>query len=164
MRLDPLALDHIDSLVDLDADPEVMQFINGGKPSRRDEVEATVRAHLGYRWAAFSLDGGDFIGWFSMRPAEDGAYDLGYRLRRLYWGRGLAVEGSRLLIDLAFTTLGAVRVRADTMTVNERSRRVMERCGLRYVRTYHLQWEEPIAGTELGEVEYEIRRDEYFPH
>ena len=162
MRLDPLTLDHVDLCVDLDSDPEVMRYINGGKPSSRSDVEATLRAHLGYRWAAFTHDEDDFVGWFSMPNAGDRAYNLGYRLRRQYWGRGLAAEGSRLLIDLAFRQLDAVRIRADTMTVNERSRRVMERCGLRYVRTFHLAWDEPIAGADLGDVEYEIQRDDYF--
>jgi RimJ/RimL family protein N-acetyltransferase len=46
------------------------------------------------------------------------------------------------------------------MAVNTRSRRVMERCGLKYVRTFYLSWDDPIAGTEAGEVEYELwRRD-----
>jgi RimJ/RimL family protein N-acetyltransferase len=47
------------------------------------------------------------------------------------------------------------------MTVNARSRRVMERCGLRYVRTFHLEWPEPIEGTEEGDVEYELTKAEW---
>lgn len=42
------------------------------------------------------------------------------------------------------------------MTANVASRRVLQSCGLRYVRTFHLNWPEPIEGTELGDVEYEI--------
>jgi hypothetical protein len=37
----------------------------------------------------------------------------------------------------------------------------MERCGLRFVRAFHLEWDEPIAGTEHGEVEYEITKAEW---
>jgi RimJ/RimL family protein N-acetyltransferase len=161
LRLAPLTAEHIDLLVDLDSDPEVMRYINGGKASSRAEVEDIVHARGGYRWAAFLRAGGDFVGWFGMRPAGIRTYDLGYRLRRAHWGAGLATEGSRLLIDLAFTELDALRVRADTMTVNERSRRVMQACGLRYARTFHLEWEEPIEGAEQGDVEYELRRDDY---
>ncbi len=29
---------------------------------------------------------------------------------------------------------------------------------MRHVRTFHLEWDDPIAGTELGEVEYELLR------
>ena len=54
--------------------------------------------------------GGRFIGWFHLRPPDDP--ELGYRLRRDLWGRGYATEGSRALIDHAFTH-GAARVRRD---------------------------------------------------
>jgi RimJ/RimL family protein N-acetyltransferase len=96
-----------------------------------------------------------------MRPTGASEYELGYRLRRSCWRRGLAVEGSRALLDCAFSEQAARRVWAQTMTVNTRSRRVMEACGLRCVRTFHLEWDEPIEGTELGDVEYELLRSDY---
>jgi RimJ/RimL family protein N-acetyltransferase len=46
------------------------------------------------------------------------------------------------------------------MAANTRSRRVMENAGLRYVRTFHANWDDPIPGTERGEVEYELRRED----
>ncbi len=87
--------------------------------------------------------------------------ELGYRLRRAAWGRGLATEGSRALLRYAFATVGLARVWAQTMAVNTPSRRVMEKAGLRYVRTFHLDWDDPIEGTEHGEVEYELLRAEW---
>lgn len=36
----------------------------------------------------------------------------------------------------------------------------MEKAGLRDVRTFHPAWDEPIAGSELGEVEYAVMRSE----
>jgi RimJ/RimL family protein N-acetyltransferase len=47
------------------------------------------------------------------------------------------------------------------MAVNERSRRVMQRCGLRYCRTFHLTFEDPLPGTDQGEVEYELTRTDW---
>lgn len=159
--LRPLGMDDVALLVELDSDPEVMRYISGGKPSPHAEVEAALRATLGHRWAAF--EGCRFVGGFALDPTRGDPADreLGYRLRREAWGRGLATEGARALIDVAFRDLGAKRVWAETMTVNERSRRVLERCGLRYVRTFHLEWPEPIEGTELGDVEYELTRDDW---
>jgi RimJ/RimL family protein N-acetyltransferase len=156
--LRPLSLDDVDLLVDLDADPEVMRHITGGRPSSRDEVDAIVRASLGHRWVAFERADGAFVGWFGLRPTGPEEYELGYRLRRDRWGTGLATEGSAALVSAALGDLGARRVWAQTMAVNERSRGVMERCGLQYVRTFHLEWDDPIPGTEHGEVEYEIVR------
>jgi hypothetical protein len=42
------------------------------------------------------------------------------------------------------------------MAVNAGSRRVLERAGLRYVRTFHLDWADPLPGAEHGEVEYAL--------
>ena len=145
----------------LDSDPEVMRYITGGKPSSRDDVEATIRRELGHRWMAYRRDNGKFVGWYGMRASADGEYELGYRLRRAMWGVGFATEGSLALISLAFSELDAQRVWAETMAVNRRSRRVLERCGLTFVRTFHLEWDDPIDGTEEGEVEYELTRENW---
>lgn len=164
LRLRPLTLDDLDLLVALDADPEVMRYINGGVPSSRNEVTAVVRQTREHRWVARESDGGDFVGWFALRPSGERRHpdrELGYRLRQASWGRGYATEGGEALVEYAFTRLDARRVWAQTMTVNERSRRVLERCGLRYVRTFHLDWETPIDGTEDGDVEYELHRDDW---
>ena len=65
------------------------------------------------------------------------------------------------MIAVAFTEYGVSRVWAQTMTVNARSRRVMEQCGMRYVRTFHQTWDQPLPGSELGEVEYAITREQW---
>lgn len=160
----------VDLLVELDADPVVMRFISGGEPTPRAVVQAEILPAIlrdyerdadRARWAAVEKSTGDFLGWFALRPPENGPDDeveLGYRLRRSAWGKGYATEGSRALVHRAFTGLGVARVYAETMAVNAASRRVMEKAGLTYVRTFHLTWDDPIEGTEHGEVEYELRR------
>ena len=61
LRMDALTMEHIELLVALDADAEVMRYINGGQPTSRTEVAATIRASLGHRWAAFTRSGGEFV-------------------------------------------------------------------------------------------------------
>jgi len=161
MTLRPITMDDVDLLVALDSDPEVMRFISGGTPSSPAETERIVQRSLGHRWIGFGRESGEFVGWFGIRPSTAKSRELGYRLRRSCWGQGLATEGSFALIAVAFTLPGIDRVWAQTMTVNAASRAVMERCGLRFVRTFHLEWDDPIAGTEHGEVEYEITKSEW---
>jgi RimJ/RimL family protein N-acetyltransferase len=39
---------------------------------------------------------GDFLGWFHFRPGKDaapGEVELGYRLRKSAWGRGMPLRG-----------------------------------------------------------------------
>ncbi|MFI7127271.1 GNAT family N-acetyltransferase [Nonomuraea sp. NPDC050153] len=155
-----------DHLFALHNDPEVMEFLNGGRPTPREEIVGeTLPAFIASGFfAALDKPSGAFLGWFHLRAPKgspDDEPELGYRLHRSAWGRGYATEGSRALIDKAFRELGARRVFAHTMAVNVRSRRVMEKCGLRFARTFHLDWEDPLPGAEQGEVEYELLRAEW---
>lgn len=155
-------------LIELDADPKVMRYLTGGLATTRATVEQEIiplyldhyrrYGTLGW-WAAEELAGGRFLGWFEFRPLDGGSpeeVELGYRLNREAWGHGYATEGALALIHKGFTELGVKRVVAFTMAVNTGSRRVMEKAGLRYVRTFHDRWPEPIEGSEFGEVEYAL--------
>ena len=53
------------------------------------------------------------------------------------------------------------RVYATTMVVNVASRRVMEKAGLRFVRTFRQPWPYRIEGDEQGDVEYALSRAEW---
>jgi RimJ/RimL family protein N-acetyltransferase len=165
--------DDVDNLVELDSDPDVMRFINGGRPTPRNEIESDVLpAFLDYYerfagygfWAAVEKSTRRFVGWFHFRPAKGAPADeieLGYRLRKSAWGKGYATEGSRALIDKGFADLGVQRVVAFTMVVNVASRRVMEKAGLKFVRIFHQPWPDKIDGDEEGEVEYAQLRSEW---
>jgi RimJ/RimL family protein N-acetyltransferase len=163
-----------DRLVALDGDPEVTRYINSGRPTPREEIRDRVLPLVLRRypclnglpacWAAEERGTGRFLGWFELRPSEEhsaAVVELGYRLTRAAWGHGYATEGSRALVAKGFTELGVERVFAHTMTVNVRSRRVMEKTGLRYVRTFFEEWPETIEGSEHGDVEYALTREEW---
>jgi RimJ/RimL family protein N-acetyltransferase len=171
LETDRLVLRHLtvsdaDDLVRLHNDPEVMRYLNGGRPTPREVVvDETLPAFIrSDHLAAVERRTGEFLGWFQLRAPRDGdpaEPELGYRLRRACWGRGYATEGSLALIGRAFADDGARRVFARTMTVNRASRRVMEKCGLRYVRTFFQDWPEVIDGSDQGDVEYELLRPDW---
>lgn len=47
------------------------------------------------------------------------------------------------------------------MSVNAASRRVMEKVGMTLSRTFFADWPETIEGSELGDVEYALSRDDW---
>ncbi|WP_461017778.1 GNAT family N-acetyltransferase [Streptomyces daliensis] len=162
-----------DDVLALDNDPEVTRFLNGGRPTSREAIVGRTMPRLlhdhpclgtrGY-WAVQAKSAGTFLGWFEFRPLSEhsaAVVELGYRLNRSAWGSGYATEGSRALIRKGFTDLGVERVTANTMAVNTRSRRVMEKAGLSYVRGFTGDWPEAIEGSEHGEVEYALTREEW---
>jgi RimJ/RimL family protein N-acetyltransferase len=103
--------------------------------------------------------------------ATSGDLDLGYRLRSSAWNRGYATEGARALIRKCLTDLGARRVLANTYQDNHASRRVMEKAGMRLIRTFRYTPEDILAGRtnhvttgdlwDGDDVEYAILRTDW---
>jgi len=167
--------DDADLLIELDSDPAVMRYLTGGKPTAPELVRERIMPNIlaGYqKWggelglfAAHEKDGGAFIGWFILRPEAQGPLDeveLGYRLRQAAWGKGYATEGSRALLDKAFTQLGVQMVWADTMTVNRGSRHVMEKLDMTLADSGPMPpGIEMIEGSEHGGVRYEITKEQW---
>jgi RimJ/RimL family protein N-acetyltransferase len=174
IRLVPLSDEHLEHEVDLDSDAAVMRYLGNGRARTRAEVEvlhhrrlaaADRVPRLGF-WAG--LVEGAFVGWWLLEPPDradqgpvQGQAELGYRLLRRHWRQGLAGEGARELVRHGFEDLDLDRIFAETMAVNAASRATMAAAGLRYVRTFHLDWEDPLPGSELGEVEYAISREQW---
>jgi RimJ/RimL family protein N-acetyltransferase len=173
LKLAPLADEHLEWEFELDSDAEVMQYLSG-RASTREEVEAD---HARRMAAAGKVDGlgfwvglvdDEFVGWWILRPAhgpdqpdDPAVADLGYRLLRRQWGKGLATEGARELVRHGFDDVGLERIIAQTISVNAGSRAVMERIGLTYVRTFPSSMTAPVEGVEAGEVEYEMTREQW---
>jgi RimJ/RimL family protein N-acetyltransferase len=173
IRLVPLSDEHLAHEVELDGDPEVMRYLEG-RPRTREEVEilharrlAVAQGSPGFGfWAGFV--GGDFVGWWILEPpsrpdqgAVDGQAELGYRLLPRHWRKGLASEGACELIRHGFEDLGLVRVFAETMAVNTASRATMASVGMAHTRTFQLAFSDPLPGSELGEVEYAVTREQW---
>ncbi|MEQ1522296.1 MAG: GNAT family N-acetyltransferase [Aestuariivirga sp.] len=150
--------------MDLERDPDVMRFLNGGYPidQQQSDPDATFLMPRGtepYVWTARRISNGAFVGWFCLSPEGGKVAELGYRLRRMEWGKGLASEGASALINWGFGNCGYERIFACTMTVNHASRRVLEKIGLNYVRTVSVDWPDRFPGIEEGEVHYELKRE-----
>jgi RimJ/RimL family protein N-acetyltransferase len=168
LTLRPVTFADRADLIALKADSEVMRYLNGGQhvpdaglsdadflTPRGDESEVLVAHHR---------VSGTFIGWFAL--FDDGLVDglrtaeIGYRLCRAAWGSGYATEGVSALIETAIDSMGFDRFSAETMEVNQASRRVLEKAGFGHVQTVFPKRDQPIPGAELGEVIYEIRKKE----
>ena len=81
-------------------------------------------------WIASEKGSDAFAGWFCLKPDRlDPRAELGYRLRRAAWGRGLATEGGRRLVRHAFEGVGLDGLTAHALAANRASRRVLEKCG-----------------------------------
>jgi RimJ/RimL family protein N-acetyltransferase len=153
LRLRRLRADDVEALVELDADPAVMRWLSGGSATPREFIEEVVlpgflasypcRPWLGV-WV-IEDPAGAFLGWVSLRPELAELPDratLGYRLRRPGWGRGIATEAARAVVDRAFQDGDLVSAAATVYEANLASRRVLRKLGFREVRRQHLTHED----------------------
>lgn len=160
----------------LDHDHDVMKFLGpyalGSVEEYRQRIESDYRKYdartdgLGL-WAVVEKSSDEFIGWVCLKPAldyrfaveagfRDGEAELGYRLFSHVWNRGYATETSRGLIEDVFRNHRTPTIVATTLETNLASKRVMEKCGLKFIGRFQL------PGFETPGVKYALTRDDFF--
>src|SRR5512144_1030991 len=105
-------------LVALDMDALVMRFVGSPAGIRTlDETVERVRQRIhtdhgpGGWWIVEGKDDGAFHGVGLLLPMPEGDdVEVGYRLARASWGRGIATEAAAALIDHAFASLALPKV------------------------------------------------------
>lgn len=126
----------------LNADPRVMEhFPSVLTRSESDALAARLQSSIDERgfgfWAVEVPGIADFVGFVGLAvPSFTAPFtpcvEIGWRIAREHWGKGIATEGARAALDAAFDELGLSEVVSFTATGNTRSRRVMERLGMRH--------------------------------
>ena len=142
LRLRMFRPEDLDAMCDITSDPEVMRYIGHGLPLSRDETGASLanivaafrRRGFG-RWALEKKAGGALVGYcgLSLGNKEVGV-ELAYMIARPEWGTGLATEAGRACLRYGFERLGVESIAGLTMHDNWKSRRVLERVGMKYLR------------------------------
>lgn len=135
-----------DPFAALNADPVVMEHFPA--TLTRAESDAFVDRHsalIDHRgwglWAVEVRDSGDFIGFTGLAvPVFDVDFvpctEIGWRLAASAWGHGYATEAARAVLSYAFDEIGLDDIVSFTFVGNDRSRRVMEKIGLRERRRF----------------------------
>lgn len=131
--------DDLDRLDRLNSNVEVMRYIGDGSLRTREQTRAgivrTLRIYenfpgLGF-WVAEEKPKRSFIGVFALfyipKTVE---VEVGYRLVKSAWGRGLATEGATALVSYGMLELGLNRVVGLTHAANGPSKRVLMKAGL----------------------------------
>jgi RimJ/RimL family protein N-acetyltransferase len=163
-------------LVELDSDPEVMKYIGPWRFSAAEYRERIRTVWMPYYakplrgcGATFEKASGEFVGWVFLRPAPEYKFaaeagwtrasdlELGYRLKRVAWGKGYATEASAALVAPALADPEVTCVVAAALAPNRASQRVMEKVGMSRVREF------AIPGFDVPSVMYALCRGECRP-
>jgi RimJ/RimL family protein N-acetyltransferase len=117
-----------------------MRYLSGTmSPQQTEEEVSRFMRHWeerGFRlWAVEEKASGLFIGLIGLLyqeewPVGEHKTEVGWRLDRSFWGRGLATEGARAKLHHGVDKLGLQRIISITVPQNVASRRVMEKLGM----------------------------------
>lgn len=166
LMLRPLQVSDTEMMFLYARDPEVTRFlpwepatdIESVRPFLEDQVVRRERREsLGL--AVLLRETGEMIGSTDLMDLKRtrGEAELGYLLARAYWGRGLMTEAALMTLEHGFRRLRLTRIRAYADAVNQGSRRVLEKIGMRVVgteiRTVHNE--------DRPYMQYEIRRADW---
>jgi RimJ/RimL family protein N-acetyltransferase len=141
LTLRPFRESDFDAYAELCADPEVMRYIGDGQPLTRPMAWRKLALMVGHwelrgygLWAVEERASGAFAGYVGFwNPEGWPGFELGWTLRRAYWGQGFATDGARAALRLAFTQMGRPEVISLIHPDNAASIRVAHRLGERLV-------------------------------
>ena len=131
-----------DALAAMNADPEVMRYIGDGALLGRAESDALIGRFEGEwdergfgLWAVEDRHDGELLGFAGLTvpmflPAVLPAVEVGWRLRREAWGRGVATEAALAALAFGFGELAMREIISIVDPRNDRSLRVCEKLGM----------------------------------
>ncbi len=144
MNADPLAMEHFPSTLS-----------RAESDAFAEHIERELERHGYGLWAVEMPGESPFVGFVGLIQVSDlmpfaPATEIGWRLARDHWGRGLAAEAARAAIAFGFDQLALAGIVAMTATSNARSRRLMERLGMRRDPTEDFTHPKIAAGDPLA--------------
>lgn len=117
----------------------------GWLPHQSIEESRVILSHFIARKYEFAIEyQGKVIGSLGIKPYNENNYpelshlqgkELGYVLSKDYWGQGFMPEAVRAVVDWLFETQMLDFIIVGHFTWNRQSRRVIEKCGFRYIKT-----------------------------
>jgi RimJ/RimL family protein N-acetyltransferase len=130
----------------MNADPVVMEYFPAALTEEQSNALAARADGLFDKhgiglWAVEVGDAERFVGFVGLAPffKEDPGplpfapgVEVGWRLARNAWGKGIATEAALAALEFGFIQAGLPAICSFTSVVNERSRAVMRRIGLHH--------------------------------
>lgn len=168
LQLRPFRLRDVDEVLVYASDPEWARYLPVPQPYTKAAAEKFLAGQVLLDRASHPAwaiaHAGVVIGGINLRlHCDQSIGELGYSIARNYWGRGLATEAARAVMDAAFTMYAHLhRIRAMADARNVGSLRVMEKLGMR--REGVLRQNRRVRGEFIDETWCGVLRSEWEVH
>ena len=141
----------VEGMYKLDSDAEVHKYL-GNEPVAYKEQTVIIIKHIRQqyidhgigRWAIIDKQTNEFIGWTGLKFITEKTnnhinyFDLGYRLIKKHWGKGIATEAAFASLQYAFKELNANEIYAIAECENINSNKLLKKVGLKYIEKFDL--------------------------
>ncbi len=135
-------------IFELDSDPEVHKYL-GNKPIKTIEEAQSIIRYILDQYEKYSLgrlaiidkNTNEFVGWSGLKyetevRKEMPYYDIGYRLKRKFWGCGIATETAMASMKYGFNTLKLNDIYGGADIDNIASNKILKKIGLQWIETF----------------------------
>jgi len=149
--LRPITIEDAQDLFELDSNPKVHIFL-GNKPVKTiEESEAIIANVLNQyqnngvgRLAMIEKSTNQFIGWSGLKYEENlrkefNYYDLGYRLKEQFWGKGYATEAALASLDYGFKDLKLKEIGATADINHIASNTILKKIGMQHSGAFEFE-------------------------
>ncbi len=150
------------------SDESVQKMYSEPTYSTMEETKGLLDKYIGnysredyYRWAVIEKDCGECIGQIAyfLVDSKNHFAEIEYCIGQEFQRRGYATEAAKAVIEFGFDKMNLHKVQICCKTINEPSRKVIEKCGLTYegtLRDYFF-----MDGEYVGRHFFSILRSEY---
>ncbi len=140
----------IDGMFELDSDPEVHKYLGNKPVQSKQQIAAVIdfirKQYIDYgigRWAIVDKKTDEFMGWAGLKYVTEETngqrnfYDLGYRLIRRHWGKGIATEAAQVSLEYGFNDMKLEKLHGIADCQNIGSNKILTKVGFNLVETFN---------------------------
>ena len=144
----------------LNANPEVLRYTGDIPFKDVKEAEAFIKSYDHFavngfgRWVIEDKSTKEYLGWCGLKRHSSGMIDLGYRIKKEHWDKGIASECAHACLHYGFTQLKLEKIVGRSARANNASIRILEKIEMNF-------WKKDMCDDIKDAVWYTIDRQTY---
>ena len=149
LLLRPIGINDAQDFFELDSNPKVHEFLGNNSVKTIEESHAAI-AHVLQQYKTYGLgrlaviekSTNSFIGWAGIKYEENfrkefSYYDLGYRFKEDFWGKGYATEAAMASLNYGFNDLKLREICAAAAINHVASNSILKKVGMQASGTFN---------------------------
>lgn len=140
----------VDDFFEMDSDPEVHIFLGKNPSKTKEDIEKSIEwvksQYLNNRIGRFAIEDKEtreVVGWSGLKLEKHirdfDYFDLGYRLKKKHWGKGIASETALASLKFGFLDLKLNKICGAAEDAHVVSNHILQKVGLEFIETFEFE-------------------------